>query len=104
MPETPPTSNRITLYNHTHYKVDLEYNEEFAILHLPEVRTLKQGVIADMQKQLCDFATFLKINNYNGIWAAINPSNTRTVKLAKMFGFEYQGSSDGFDVFYLREV
>lgn len=98
-----PTSKRITLYNHPHYKVDLEYNEEFAILHLPKVTRFSKGTIADMREQFCGVYDFFKQLGYDGIWAAIEPDNKRTINLAKMFGFEYKGSSDGFSVFHMKE-
>ena len=95
-------SSRITLVSKEKYKVDLEYNKEFAILHLPIVSKFTRDVYLDMTMVMEDIEEFLMTVGYPNIWVAVDPANTTIAKLAKKFKFEYRGSADGMDV-YMKE-
>ena len=102
--ETHPTSRRFTLVEKEDYKVDLEYGGEFGIIHLPYVHKFSKGMYIDMMYTLEDIQKFLFDMGFDNLWVAVEPQHRSTAKLAKRFGFEFKGSSDGFDVYLLEGI
>lgn len=103
MPSTQAIkSNRITILEKEEYRVDLEFNEEFAILHLPEVRKFNRTVYFDFIRSLEDFKEFFNTFGYNFLWVAISVSNKLIAKFVVKLGFEFQGSFDNMDVYSKR--
>lgn len=97
-------SKRFTIFSSDKYEVDLEYSEDFAILHLPYVYKFDKGTYMDMKSRFPSLLEFLGTMGYPNVWAAIPPSNTMTIKFIKKFGFEHKGSAEGYDVFMLEGV
>ena len=97
------TSRRFTLLEKPTYKVDLEYNEQFAILHLPLVAKFDRDVYWDMVNTIEDIAGFLHDMHYTHLWTAIEPENKPTNKLMSRLGFELQGEGEGMNV-YMKEI
>lgn len=92
-------SKRFNIVNQEHYEVDLEYNEQYAILHLPRVSKFNKTVYIDMADRLEQFAEFIKSSGYFGLWAAISPDNNVLDKLIKKLGFKYLGTSGALAVY-----
>ena len=103
MPETPLTSKRFTLVEKDEYSVDLEYNEDFAIIHLPVVLKFTREIYGDMILTFPKIKEFIKDMGYKDLWVATIPGDTSTSKLAQRFGFEYKGTDSGLDVYLLAE-
>lgn len=97
------TSKRITLINKDSYKVDLEYNDMYAILHLPVVPKFTKTVYLDMVSTIKDIRDFLEEVGYVGLWTAVEPSNKIINKLVNKLGFKYMGDSEGYSVYLYEE-
>lgn len=104
MQETQVTSKRITLVDKDNYRVDLEYNDDYAILHLPRATGFSKGVLADMKMQFNDILTFALDMGYDRIICAIQQGDVLTTRLLDKFKFEYQGSADGYEVYDKKEL
>lgn len=101
MTENSPTSRRFTLVEKDLYKVDLEYNENFAIIHLPYVRKFSRGIYEDMLNTFLKIKRFVYDMGYSNIWVATE--EPKALKLASRMGFQYRGSSEGLDVYVYEE-
>jgi len=99
---TQPTSKRFALVHTEDYVVDLEYNDEFAIIHLPYVKKFTRSMYEDFMLTFPRIKTFLKDMGYEDVWAAIAPGDKPTGKLAERMGFELVGSSHGMDVYLIE--
>ena len=95
-------SERFTLLVRNDYEVDLEYNKDFAILHLPYIERMTKSVYLDMVSTINGLDKFLETVGFKSLWAAIPPQNSTLPKLVKKLDFTYRGSADGYDV-YERE-
>jgi hypothetical protein len=91
-------SKRITVFDGD-YRVDLEYNKDFVILHLPHVHKFSKQMFQDMQFKLDDWYQFFKTAGYDAIYAAVDPDNLRIAKLLLRLDFIYQGKADGLHVY-----
>lgn len=97
-------SKRMRVLEKENYKVDLEYNEDFAILHLPEVSKFTRDVYFDMQFCLEDFKEFLKCVGYENLYVGLDPTNKLMAKFCKKIGFEYLGTAEEIDVMRMEIV
>jgi hypothetical protein len=95
-------SKRFAFVTKEDYVVDLEYNETFAILHLPFVKKFSKSTYLDMLDEIKGIVTFLKDQSYEHVWLAVKPEDTLISKFVKKLGFNYKGTSDNLDV-YLYE-
>ena len=102
MTKNLPTSKRFTLVEKDVYKVDLEYNESFAIIHLPYVTKFTKTIYEDMLNTFEKIKTFIYDMGYPNVWVAT--SEPRALKLATRMGFVQKGSSDGLDVYIYEEA
>lgn len=98
----PIKSKRFAFVSKDNYVVDLEYNEDFAIIHLPFLKRLSKTIYLDMQDEMQGIVVFLNDLGYQHIWVAVRPEDTLISKLAGKMGFNYKGTSDNLDV-YLYE-
>lgn len=92
-------SKRITLLEKENYKVDLEYNEDFVILHLPRVDKFTKSVYLDMKFMLEDYSDFFKTAGYKDLCVAIGETDKTMKKFIKKFGFVYAGNASSLDVY-----
>lgn len=92
-------SKRFTVLLRDEYQVDLEYNESFAILHLPSVTAFKKSTYKDMKDRLTSLDDFLRTVGYSSLWAAIPPKDELLSKLVTKLDFVFRGSSHGYDVY-----
>lgn len=96
-------SNSLVLFENNDYGVRLEYNESFAIVHLPYTHRMAKEVFLDMKYKLEDWYKFLSTAGYTHIWCAVNPEDQKINKLVDMLGFKYTGSADGLSVYRYGE-
>jgi len=102
MEETPAIkSKRIRLVETTTYGIDLEYNDDFAILHIPYVNKFNRTVLADMVLKLEDLGDFINCMGYPRIHLGIPTTDITTQKLALRLNFELKGESQGFSIYEL---
>lgn len=97
-------SKRITLYENSGMQIDLEYTDQYAILHLPVLKMNKTNYLDFLDKvpELCEF---LLSAGYVGVWTAIEPEKKVIAKLLDRLGAKKLGSDKGLDVYEIcREV
>lgn len=97
-------SKRITLLTKEKYRVDLEYNEDFAILHLPTVDKFTKDVYLDMKFTVEDISEFLTTAGYPAMWIAISPYDKVIKKFVGRLGFVYKGTAEDMDVYIYEGV
>lgn len=95
----PIKSKRFTLVHKEDYKVDLEYNEHLAILHLPKVNRFTKTVYLDMLECIEDIEGFLLDLGYASLWLGIPIGDSPLAKLVKKLNFTYRGSAEGLDIY-----
>lgn len=99
MQNEQPTSKRLTLIDKDSYTIDLEYNNTFAILHLPYVSKVSKEVLVDGIYQVSSLSEFLKTCGYSSLFAAVFPDDRKIKKLLSKLEFTFLGSSNGLDVY-----
>lgn len=92
-------SSRFTLVEKEDYKVDLEYSQDFAILHLPSVSKFTKTVYQDMLDTIENIEQFVKDMGYTSLWLAIPPEDSVLNKFVTRLSFEYRGSADNLSVY-----
>lgn len=92
-------SNSLTLFENPEYGVRLEYNQDFAIVHLPYTNKMTKEVYLDMESRLEQWWLFLKTAGYNGIWCAVDPKDSKINRLVTLLKFKYVGMSEGMSVY-----
>ena len=97
-------SKRFAFVSKDNYVVDLEYNEEFAIIHLPFVKKLSKDTYLDMQEEMKGIIRFLDDQGYQHVWVAVKPEDKLIAKLAGKMGFNYKGTADNLDVYLYEGV
>lgn len=99
-----PDSKSFTAIETPNYTIRLEYNSNFVILHLPNIDKMDKGVFIDMKLRLEDWYEFFTTAGYMGIFAAVDPDNTKIQKLLNMLGFKLKGFADSMNVYFYGEV
>ena len=77
--------------------IDLEYNKEYAILHLPRVERLTKGDYVRAKEFLLGWHTFFETMGLMGIFAATD--DEKVLKWLKKLGFNYLGEFDNLEVY-----
>lgn len=95
-------SKRMTVYECEDFTVDLEYNEVFAIIHLPNVKKFTKETYLLMQVRMQEFFEFVTTIGYQNLFVALNDKLAE--KLAKKLGFAYLGEQDGLKVYVYGEL
>lgn len=98
-----PDSKSLTFIETKYYTIRLEYNEEYVIAHLPDA-TMTKGVFLDMQSRLKDWYKFFRVAGYEGVYAAVDPSDKKIARLLTMLEFKKKGHADNMDVYFYGEV
>lgn len=93
-------SHRMTVYEGPDFKVDLEYTENYCIIHLPVLTgRFNRDLYSLMLAKFDEIKEFASVIGYMSIYAAVYQNDKRTAKLANRFGMDYIGTADGFDIF-----
>lgn len=93
------SSKRITIVDHIDYSVDLEYNDMYAILHLPRVNKFTKEVYQGMLIKVQELWEFFSTVGYEGMFIAIDPTNKVLNKFVLRLGFKPLGTADGLSVY-----
>jgi hypothetical protein len=91
-------SKRITLIDKEDLVLDLEYNEQYAILHLPVMR-MSRDTYTDFLDTVPQLHTFLTMVGYSAVWAGVRPEDTMIAKLLGRLGATKIGNAEGLDVY-----
>jgi hypothetical protein len=92
-------SKRFTIVDTEDYTVDLEYNNMYAILHLPRVSKFNKTVYTDMKIKVQDIWDFVQTVGYSGMWICISKEDTTLGKFVQKIGFNFLGSYETQDVY-----
>lgn len=79
-------STRMVVRETEDYRVDLEYNEDYWIFHLPYVNRMTKTVLQDLTFIAEDWTNLANTSGYKGIFAAI-PEDVKLDKLLQKLGF-----------------
>lgn len=93
-------SKSFMLYEGEDFTVRLEYNENFVILHLPEVNKFDRGVLAHMKVKIDEYWEFFSTLGYNALFAAVAPEDKKINKLLGHLGFVYGEENEGLSIYY----
>lgn len=96
-------SNRIVFVEKEDYTIDLEYNEEFLIVHLPRLIRFNKSVLVGMKSDIDRFSHFFKTSGYRHLFAAVDTNNTKIKRLLVRLGFVRVGIHEDDDV-YRKEL
>ena len=77
--------------------LDLEYNETYAILHLPRVEKFGVREFNLFKRYLDDLSDFFQVTKLQGPYAAT--SDPKVQRLVIKLGFEYLGDHDNLKVY-----
>lgn len=102
MPETLK-SKRISIVVRELYTIDLEYSQEYAILHLPYVKKFTKGVYLDINQSVEEVWDLVSTIGYREMFVAIPQEDKVVAKLVVKLGFILLGSSQGLDVYQYKE-
>ena len=97
-------SKSFTAIETPYYAIRLEYNEDYVILHLPNIDKMDKGVFLDMKFRLEDWYEFFTTAGFKGIFAAVDPNDEKIKRLLNMLGFKYKGCADNMYVYFYGEV
>ena len=85
------------------YEVDIEYNEDYAILHFAHLDKINKDILMDMKARLGDIYKFFTTIGYECLHIALHEHNVKLHRLVKRLGFTFMGNADGLAVFQYRE-
>lgn len=97
-----PDSKRFTIIKRDNYRVDLEYSNVVAILHLPYLEKFTRDFYEESFVVVKDLLEFVEEMGYNGLHAAIYEHDKKIQKFADRLGFKYSGKADGFLIYHLK--
>ena len=92
-------SKRLSIIENDDFTLDLEYNEEFAIVHLKNMPKLNKGTLGSLTIKIEDLYEFVTTIGFETLWAGVPEEDKATQKLAKKVGFEHCGAAQGIEVF-----
>lgn len=80
------------------FSVDLEYSQDYVIIHLPEIDKFDKGVYFEMLYLLDDWWEFFQTVGYNNIYAAVDPNNRKINRLLRKLEFKAIGTADNMRI------
>lgn len=93
---------RLDLIENESFILELEYNEEFFVLHLPWIKPSSIQAVKDLKAKLVEMKAFANTVGYNELYTAIEPNDTSMEKLMGILKAEYLGTEDGAAVYVYR--
>ena len=91
-------SKRLKGFRGSTFSVDIEYNKEYVILHLPTVDKFTKSTFFEMQTLLTDWWEFFSTLGYVEIHAAVGCSNKKINRLLRKLNFRLLGSSNNMNI------
>ncbi len=97
-------STRFTLIEDEDMILDLEYSDQYFILHLP-LFTPKKSSVQRLRVKLEELKEFADTIGYTGVYAAIGKDDKPMHKLVRLLYFKHIGENEGLDIFaYVGET
>jgi len=90
-------SERLRIIETDNISVDLEYNKDFAIVHLPRVDKFNKTRLIELEDYLSDLWKFISTIGYTALYAATEHPPTQ--KLAEKMNFVYIGQQNNLKVY-----
>lgn len=97
-----PSSKSLHGIKGENFTIRLEYNKDYIIVHLPSVDKFSVGDFKEMRMLLEDWSEFFMTVGYDGLYAAIDPNNSKLARLVSRLGFKKLGGQSGRDVYRFR--
>lgn len=82
-----------------HFKGRIEYNEEFVIIHLPDLESLTKESLKELRDCLQDTWDLFTTAGYPAVLAAVPLENKVINKLAEKLKFKLVAVSDGYNIY-----
>jgi|TARA_R110000851_G_scaffold71838_2_gene159597 hypothetical protein len=98
------SSKNFVIYEGLDYEARLEYNREYLILHLPEVKQFNKTTLMSMLIRLDDLNDFRIGLGYLELYCAAPEDNVKINKLAKRVGFEFFAKEGGLNVYTYKGI
>lgn len=92
-------SKTIRFIEKVDYAIDLEYNSEYVLVHLPRVSRFTKETLKDMLTTLDQFSTFFRTIGVERLFAAVDQDDTKVKKLLRRVGFVRTKINGNFDIF-----
>jgi hypothetical protein len=92
-------SKRIVIMDKEHFTVDLEYNKDFAILHLPRCDKINKDLLVELTMRAEELYEFFTTIGYENLWSGAPIDQTTIHKLLSKIGFVHEGEAQGIKVF-----
>ena len=91
-------SKKLTLVDKENIQIDLEYNEHYAVIHVPRFKVTK-STYQDFMITVDSIYEFLTTIGYENMWAGVDPYDPMIAKLLGRVGAVKLGTHDGIDVY-----
>jgi hypothetical protein len=91
-------SKRLKGIQGSNFSVDLEYNKNYIIIHLPFIDKFTKSSLFEMKYLLDDWWGFFKTVGYTEIHAAVDLNNVKINKLLRNLNFKMIGKADGLNI------
>ena len=95
-------SSRLTMVTNENFSVDLEYSDSLVAMHFILKTDLTKSLYKEFKETLDKLQDFIETVGYPSLLTGVLDGDEVAAKLAVKFGFVYQGSSDGIDI-YMRK-
>ena len=92
-------SKRLKGIQGENYKVELEYNKDYIIIHFGELTKVNKAILKELNDRLVEWFEFFATLGVQYLWAAVPPDNQEINKLAVLLGFKYVDYNAGFNIY-----
>lgn len=97
--EATPVSKNFNWIRGDTFTARIEYNAEYAIIHIPSVEHMDRKALREMTECLQDAWDFFHTVGYPALFAAIPKEDEATNKLARLLKFSFMSESEEFNVY-----
>lgn len=84
------------------FRLRLEYDEEFMIIHLVEIDKFSKETFLEMKEMLEEWNRFMKTVGYEGTHAGVPVDNIPMIRILSALGFTHIGTNDGLYIFFFE--
>lgn len=95
-------STRMNLWDNEDFSIDLEYTEDFFIVHLPRLEPTV-GAYKHLLVKGEEIKEFARTIGYTGIYTAIDPNDKHMPILLNKLGATFRGVSENMHVYSYEE-
>lgn len=92
-------SKRFRIWETKDFSVDLEYNNQFVIVHLPRVDKFTKSIFISFYDKLREGQEMVETFGLDGIYAAVDKNDEKTLRLVEMLGLNYVGNNLNYKVY-----